>query len=372
MSKIAVRRLLAVAAALLPIIAIVAGCGGSGHGGDAKIALLMPENLAPSYEAQIRSEFEKKVEELCGDCRIMFRNAKDSEAKQAKQAKAALKQGAKVLVIDPVNGASESLGDVVEESKARHVPVLSYKDLILNSRVDYYVDYDGIKAGEEQAEALAKKLEEEGHAKGSRPIVVLNGDRGEIVASNIRYGAHLAYESNGLSIAGEYTPPEYHPTGGTRHYAEVNMREAIEHLGAKGFKGVNATNDEIAEGAIEVMKAAGINPEEKPTTGEGATLAGLQRVLAGPQYMTIYGPVGPEASVGAEFAVDLAEGDEVPKSKLTVETNNGIRDVPAVLLKPVVVTKGNLKQTVIADGFVTPAQFCAGPYAGACKEAGIS
>jgi D-xylose transport system substrate-binding protein len=365
----AVRQLIAVAVVSLSV-AVATGCGGSGHSSDSKIALLLPENRAPRYEAQIRSEFEKKVEELCGGCKVMYRSAEGSAAKQRDQAEAALKQGAKALVIDPFDGASHSLGAVVEKSKAQHVPVLSYNGLILNARVDYYVAYDGAKAGEAQAETLAKKLKEDGHPKG--PVVVLNGDRGNVEASSLRYGAHLAFNADGVTIGGEYTPPEYHPPGGTRHYAQENMRRAIAALGVKGFAGVYATNDEIAEGAIAAMDTAGIDPEEKPTTGEGATLAGLQRVLAGPQYMTIYGPIGPEASVGAEFAVDLAEGREVPKSELTAETNNGARDVPAVLLRPVVVTKDNLKQTVIADEFVTPSELCLGAYASACREAGIS
>ena len=35
-------------------------------------------------------------------------------------------------------------------------------------------------------------------------------------------------------------------------------------------------------------------------------------------------------------------------------------------------TKDNVKDTVIADGFVTAGELCTGPYAAACKEAGIS
>ena len=46
--------------------------------------------------------------------------------------------------------------------------------------------------------------------------------------------------------------------------------------------------------------------------------------------------------------------------------------VPSVLLEPVAVTKDNVKQTVIADEFVTADELCTGAYAKACKEAGIS
>jgi D-xylose transport system substrate-binding protein len=46
--------------------------------------------------------------------------------------------------------------------------------------------------------------------------------------------------------------------------------------------------------------------------------------------------------------------------------------VPSVLLKPVAVTKDNVKSTVVADGFVTAKELCTSAFQTACKEAGIS
>ncbi len=122
------------------------------------------------------------------------------------------------------------------------------------------------------------------------------------------------------------------------------------------------------------MKSAGIDPEERPTTGQDATVAGLQRILAGQQYMTVYKAIDkPEATVSAEIAVALAEGEEVPQGKVTDELDNGKAKVPSVLLEPVAVTKDNVKQTVIADEVQSSAdELCTGPYAKACEEAGIS
>ena len=42
------------------------------------------------------------------------------------------------------------------------------------------------------------------------------------------------------------------------------------------------------------------------------------------------------------------------------------------MLEPVAVTKDNVKDTVVNDGFVTAAELCTGAYEAACKEAGIS
>ena len=127
----------------------------------------------------------------------------------------------------------------------------------------------------------------------------------------------------------------------------------------------------MAAGAIAAMKSAGINPEERPSTGQDATVAGVQRILVGQQYMTVYKATDLETKAAAEIAVALAEGEE-PKVKITEEVNNGKTDVPSVLLEPVAVTKDNIKETVIKDEFITPEELCTGAYAKACEEEGIS
>ena len=88
--------------------------------------------------------------------------------------------------------------------------------------------------------------------------------------------------------------------------------------------------------------------------------------------MTVYKEIEPEATISAEIAIALAEGEEVPQDKVTEEVNNGKGKVPSVLLKPIAVTKDNVKSTVVADGFVTASELCTSAYQTACKEAGIS
>src|SRR5437764_7010755 len=88
------------AAMLVALVLVAAGCGGGGGGGGKKIALLLPENHTPRYEANDRPDFEAKVKALCSDCKILYSNAVQDAAKQQNQADAALTQGADVLVVD--------------------------------------------------------------------------------------------------------------------------------------------------------------------------------------------------------------------------------------------------------------------------------
>ena len=128
------RRIPLLFAGLLLLLGLVAaGCGSSGGGG-AKIALLLPENETPRYEAHDRPEFEENVEAECEDCEILYNNANEDASKQQSQAEAALTQGAEVLVLDPVD--AKSAAAIVEKAKAQDVPVLSYDRLIENAVVD--------------------------------------------------------------------------------------------------------------------------------------------------------------------------------------------------------------------------------------------
>jgi D-xylose transport system substrate-binding protein len=151
------------------------------------------------------------------------------------------------------------------------------------------------------------------------------------------------------------------------------MEQAITAVGANGFNGVYVANDGMASGAIAALKGARIDPASKPVTGQDAEVAAIQRILVGEQLMTVYQPIKKIAETAAELAVDLVNGKASDASALaTAKVNNGKKDVPSVLLDTVVVTKSNIKSTVIADGFLTPAQICTGQYKQACQAAGIS
>lgn len=374
-------RVLFVAVALVALALVAAGCGGDddsgttgggggettsaegGGGGDFTIALLLPENETPRYETNDRPDFEAAVEEKCPECEVIYFNAGGDAEKQQSQGEAALTKGADVMVLDPMD--SKSAAAIAERANAQGIPVVSYDRLIENAEVDAYISFDNEKVGELQAESLSEKLKEDGHPSG--PIIKINGDPADPNAALFKAGSNKGFEAAGVKVAKEYDTP-----GWTAENAQREAQQAITALGNDGFWGIYAANDDTGGGAIAALKGAGINPEERPVTGQDATVAGLQRILAGQQYMTVYKAIPPQAQISAEIAIALANGEEVPQDEVTEEVNNGKTDVPAVLLEPIAVTKDNVKDTVIKDGFVQASELCTGPYVAACKEAGIS
>ena len=364
-------RWLAVIASLIAALALAAcgddddggddggGGGGDGGGGGGKIALLLPESKTARYESQDRPNFEKKVEELCADCEILYSNADQDAAKQQQQAEAAITQGAEVLVLDPVDAASA--GAVVQRAKQSDIPVISYDRLITDADIDYYISFDNEKVGQLQGESLVSKLEEDG-AKGD--IIMINGAPTDNNATLFKKGAHSVIDDSSFKVAKEYDTPDWSPDK-----AQQEMEQAITAVGKDGFVGVYAANDGTGGGAIAAMKAAGIDPKTRPTTGQDAELAAIQRILIGEQYMTVYKAIKPEAEAAAELAVALAKGEEPEQPSDSVP--NGMKDVPSILLEPIAVTKDNINDTIVKDEFWSVDEICTGKYADACKEAGI-
>lgn len=333
------------------------GTASGGGGVTGTIALLLPETKTARYEAHDRPEFEAKFKSLCPSCNILYSNANQDSAKQQQQADAALTQGAKVLVLDPVDGkAAESIATKAGQQGAK---VVSY-DRLTSGPIDVYVSFQNEEVGKLQGTALLEALTKAG---GGKEIVMINGSPTDPNAAQFKKGAHSVLDGK-ATIGAEYDTPDWSPD-----QAQNEMQQAITKLGQAKINGVYAANDGTAGGAIAAMKAAGFS-KVPPVTGQDAELAAIQRIIAGDQYMTVYKATKAEAEAAAQAAYDLLQG-KTPAGA-TATTNNGTKEVPSILLKPVAVTKDTVQSTVIADGFWKASDICTAQFAAACKAAGIS
>lgn len=325
-----------------------------------KVALLLPDTTAARYENQDRPLFQAKLQSLCQDCQVIYRNANGDAAAQAQQAKYALSSGAGVLVLDPVDAGSAS--SIVAAAATRHVPVIAYDSLVAYTpSLSYYVGFDQGAIGALQAAALLAALKTPAQAS----VVMLNGDPADRDASALKKAVHRAIDGK-VTVAREFDT-----AGSSSDGAQLEMSQALQALKSK-VDAVYAANDEIAAGAVAAMKHAGLKTLP-PVTGGDTELSAVQRIVAGDQYMTVYRPVRQEAETAAQIAYDLVYGVAVAPSLLGGETvNNGSADVQAALINPVAVTRRTVISTVVADGFWTRADICTAEYAQACVAAGLS
>jgi D-xylose transport system substrate-binding protein len=338
------------------------GGGGGGDGGGGKtIALLLPETKTTRYEEKDRPLFTAKVKELCPDCEVLYQNAIQDPNKQQQQAEAAITKGADVLVLDAVD--VESVGPIVQHANQKDIPVIAYDRLIPDQDIAFYVSFDNVKQGRIQAQTLLDKL---GSGADGKSIVMVNGAPTDPSAGDYKKGAHQVFDKSSVKIAKEFDTPDWSPDK-----AQLEMEQSITALGKDGFVGAYSANDGMAGGMIAAMKSAGIEPSTKPITGGDSEAAAIQRILIGEQYSTIYLAIKQQAETSAQLAVAAAQGKSDPDGLAKAKVDNGAKEVPSVLLSPIAVTKDNISDTVIKDGFLTAAEICTGPYKKACEEAGI-
>ncbi|MGA5097332.1 substrate-binding domain-containing protein [Streptomyces lavendulocolor] len=357
----------ALAAAGLALTAGLTACGnaaevrepGTGVDRDGRsIGLLLPDDTN-RFNAFDRPLFEQRVAALCPDCEVESASAQADVATQQQQVDAMITKGVRVLVLDAVD--SRSLRSSVERAREAGIEVVAY-DRLVEGPISAYVSFDGERVGRLQGEALLRAL---GDRARDGQIVMMNGAATDPNSAWFKRGALAALEGR-VAIGKAYDTAEWLPVN-----AHMNMSGAIASLGADSIDGVYSANDGLAAGIISALKSAKIRPLP-PVTGQDADLAGIQRIVAGEQYMTVYKPFRQEAYAAAEMAVALVRGQRPDGVATGTVDSPTTRDIPSVLLTPVSVTAGDIEKTVIKDGMYTVDQICTPKYAADCERAGLT
>jgi D-xylose transport system substrate-binding protein len=362
----------AVAVAATAMAVSLAACGSAKESGDdndssesaakkgdaIKVGLLLPENQTARYEKFDKPLIEKKVKELTNNKgEVVYANAKQDASLQNQQVDTMVTNKVDVLIVDAVD--SKAIAGSVKKAKDAGIPVVAY-DRLAEGPIDAYTSFDNETVGKTQGEALLEAL---GDKAKDGQIVMMNGSATDPNAALFKKGAHSVLDGK-VKVGREYDTKEWKPEN-----ANSNMEGAISALGKKKIVGVYSANDGMAGGIITALKAAGI--DNIPVTGQDAELAGVQRIVTGEQYMSVYKPYPQEADVAAEMAVALAQGkslDSLAKDKVDSPTNKGI---PSVLVPVVSLTQENINDTVIKDGIYTVQEICTGKYKAACDKIGL-
>ncbi|MFE3991910.1 sugar ABC transporter substrate-binding protein [Streptomyces goshikiensis] len=332
---------------------------GAAKGDAIKVGLLLPENQTARYEKFDKPLIEKKVADLTGGkAEVIYANAKQDATTQNSQVDTMITNKVNVLIVDAVD--SKAIAGAVKRAKDAGIPVVAY-DRLAEGPIDAYTSFDNEEVGKVQGKALLEALGEK--AKDGQ-IVMMNGSVTDPNAKLFKSGAHSVLDGK-VNVGKEYDTVEWKPEN-----ANTNMAGALSALGKDKVIGVYSANDGMAGGIITALKAAGVNPLP-PVTGQDAELAGVQRIVAGEQFMSVYKPYAPEASAAAEMAVALAKGekiDDIINQKVDSPTSKG---VPSVLIPVVSLTKANIKDTVVKDGVYKVEEICTDKYAAACATLGL-
>lgn len=274
---------------------------------------------------------------------VLVQSANSDDSVQLTQVQSLITQGVDALVIIPHNG--EAMAKAVALAHAAGVPVLSYDRLITGCDLDLYITFDNVKVGELQARFLAERIPEGGKMK----VVRIYGSKTDNNAVLFKEGQDKVLkpliEAGKVEVVFEDWAADWKPEN-----AKKIMNAAITKNGP-GIDAVLASNDGTAGGAVQALTEEGLAGKVL-VTGQDGDLAACQRIVQGTQTMTVYKPIKVLASRAAEAAVKLAKGQSViARSGI----DNGKLEVPSLLLEITAVTRDNLRETIVADGFRTEA-----------------
>ncbi|WP_338674960.1 substrate-binding domain-containing protein [Streptomyces sp. SCSIO 30461] len=358
----------AVAVSVLSVIPVLSACGSDGGAqddpgtptteGGFTVGALFPDTHTARWATKDKPLIEQRVKEFCPDCRVISAQASADVATQQQQMESMIANGAKVLILDPVD--DKALSSSISRARDAGVPVVSY-DRLAEGPVTAYSSYDSKEIGRIQAEQLLKAMGPK--ANGGR-IVMINGDPTDPNTRDLRDGA-LSVLKGKVDIAKSYYTAGWIPENAYR-----NMSAAISELGPGKIDGVLSANDGLAGSSIAALKAAGVSPLP-PVTGQDADLAAVRRVVSGEQYVTVYKSFEAEADAAARMAIALGRGEALDGIATDHVSNDTDKDIPAVLGPLTPVTADTVKDLVVKHGLYTVDQICVPAVRAACREAGL-
>ena len=334
--------------------------------GKGKVVALLPDTQSSARYVQYDAPFLKQAFAAAGLSSKDFQvqNAQGSAQTMQTQAEAAITNGASVLLVDPLDSGSGAA--IQKNAKSKGVKTIDYDRLTLKGSASYYVSFDNVKVGERIGQGFVDCVTDWGLADPQ--VLVMNGDPTDNNATLFNEG-YMSILDPKFS-ADDYT--KVAEPAGTWDNQKALTTFQQQYTAHPNINAVVTPNDGVANAVISGLKTLRVPAKTVPTTGQDATLEGLQNVLTGYQCMTVYKPIYQEAQAAAALALFLRAGKKPPAALVNGKVNNKNGNVPSALLDPVIVDTQNMGSTVVADEFVDVSELCSGSVASACTAAGIS
>ncbi|HEY5267212.1 MAG TPA: substrate-binding domain-containing protein [Acidimicrobiales bacterium] len=329
--------------------------------GKGKVTVILPDTVSSTRYTEFDAPYLKTAFKDAGlkSSQYTVENALGSDTKQFTDAQAAITNGTKVLVLDPLDSTT---GAVIEAyAKARGVKVIDYDRLTLGGARSYYVSFDNVAVGTLIGKGLVSCLTS---WKVANPVVyVMKGAPTDNNATLFAQGYDAVLNANGFNTTAGSANTVLENTGTWAPATALTDFQGAFTANAK-INAVVTPNDENAAPIISYLQSKGLKPQTVPFTGQDATLTGFQNIISGYQCGTVYKPIWLEAQATAALAVYLRAGIKPPKGLVngtstdSAATINSLKKVPSVLLTATWVTASTIEATVVHDKVIVPSALC--------------
>jgi D-xylose transport system substrate-binding protein len=281
-------------------------------------------------------------------------NAQGDAQKQKSQADQCIADGAKVLIVAPIDSGSAAA--IEKAAKAKGVASIDYDRQVEGGVAVLYASFDNPYVGKLQGTLVANALK----SKPGAVVAELNGGQEDANAFLFKGGYDAVLKPLYASGKLKKGPDQFVP-GWDNQKAGTIFEQMLVKTSNK-IDGLVVANDGMAGGAIAALKRHGLKPI--PMSGQDATSQGVQNIISGWQTMTVWKDVRKLATATAGAAIKIIKGQKPPTTGVIKTKGRGLE--PAYLLKPQAITKANYR-VLFTSGFLTRKSVCNGEYLKYCK-----
>ncbi len=330
-----------VALSLAVLLMFLYGCGPdktSGHEDNGVKIGFIYETMTVERWQRDRDIFVAKAENLGAE--VIVKDAYEDSDRQREIGIAMIKEGVDVLVI--VAFDKDSLKELVKYAHNHDVKVIAYDRMMRDVDIDFYLSFDNTEVGRMMGQSATEKV-----PKGN--YLIINGSQRDNNSFMLNEGYYSVLkpliDKGDINILGETWIDDWRDEGSYDYVSKVlNSGQKVD--------AIIAANDQLAKGAITALSENRLAGKVF-VTGQDAELGACQRIVEGTQGSTVYKPINILAQGAAEIAVKMAKNEDIGPFD---EMSNGTFSVRCKIYKPQLVTKDNIDDTVIKDGFFTAEQ----------------
>lgn len=269
---------------------------------------------------------------------VNVQNANGDLEEQISQIQYLIEKRVDVIVIIAID--CDGLSEVVRQAKDAGIKVIAYDRLINNADVDLYISFDNERVGTLMGEALAEC------ELPNKKVLMLAGPMEDNNVSMIENGFRGVMSQHKIDIV-----DVMYADGWKAELACDYINKNIDSL--EDVDAIMCGNDLIATNVIRTLAENRLAGKIK-IVGQDADLEACQRIVEGTQVMTVYKPVEKLAREAARYAYLMAQDKpflQEEKSGEYVSISDGTYSVPYVVLEPISVDAGNMKEVIIDSGF---------------------
>lgn len=303
------------------LLAACGGDGGTGDGGDdddGHTVAVVLKTLSSPFWLQVAGGVEDGAEAAGIEVTLAGATAETQVQEQIDKVRAAITQQVDALVVAPTQ--AEQLQPILEQAVDAGIPVLLVDtDIEGWEGKETFVGTDNYAAGVTAGEYILEQAD-------SGSIALIRGVPGNPSTDNRVDGVIDTLEGSGIEVVADLSANSDRAEGRS---VMADILQANPEVSV-----VFAANDDMALGALEAIKSAGVDLEDILVIGVDGTSDAVDSMLAGELDASIAQNSYDMGRTSVELAVELLEGGTIEErvdTGVTVVTQDNAEDYGATL-----------------------------------------